>query len=445
MKIQKSQWSFEQGHIRLSVPFAKVDVERRLVHGFATLDNLDRQGDVVHADASVRAFQNFAGNIREMHQPIAAGRMISFREDSFYDSDTEKFFNGIYVTVYVSKGAESTWEKVIDGTLKGFSIGGEIVEDVTEYVPDLNKTVRFVKEYRLNELSLVDSPANQLANIFSVEKADDGSMMMKGMAVETQTDTVFWCDVDRIARTSKSDELECSTCGATMNSIGWFESTESSTDKVQDIVRKYLGLLTNAEEFASETNVSDNTNEDKTSVTEEGGVNVPEDRVEAETTTVEKAVDVEEVVADEVVETTENSDEATETVVEPSSNEEAAEVSEVADVPDFEKMFADLQKSISAGFDSNRSEVEKRFEEVTSTFESKLGELAGKYDELTEKFNALKDGVDGVEKALASRVESVEKSTAVKKSGDLGGSTEEEVRKTSSSSWGGAFFAASDL
>lgn len=443
MNIEKSSWQVDKNRIRLSVPFSKVDAERRLVSGFATLDNVDQQGDVVHADASVRAFSNFRGNIREMHQPIAAGRMVDFREDSFYDPTTQKMFNGIFVTVYVSKGAESTWEKVLDGTLSGFSIGGNIIDDSTEYVPDLGKTVRFVKEYELIELSLVDNPANQLANVFSVEKAADGSLVFKGMAVDTEIVNVFWCANDKVARTTKSESLDCGTCGSKMESIGWFESTEDTTTKVQEVVNNFLQKASVTEEFASETNVLDNTEEGtETSVTEEGGVNVPEERVEAEVeATLEKAAEVEEAAVDAADE----SAETTETVEESSSDEEAAEVSEVAEVPDFEKMFADLKKSITDGFEENKSEVEKRLEEVASTFDSKLSELAEKHDALTEKFNALKTNVDDVEKALSTRVEGVEKSTAVKKSGDLGGSTEAEVTKTSKSNWGGHFFAVSDL
>ena len=431
--------SVDKNRIRFSVPFAKVDTERRLVHGFATLDNVDRQGDVVHAEASLRAFQGFAGNIREMHQPIAAGRMVSFREDSFYDSETQKFFNGIYVSAYVSTGAESTWQKVLDGTLAGFSIGGNIIDDSTEYVPDLGKTVRFIKEYELVELSLVDSPANQLANILSVEKSSDGTLMMKGMAAEVELESIFWCAGEKIARTSNDDSLDCDSCGSKMENIGFYESTENRAEKVAEVVNKFLSRGQETLKVASETDMPDNTeDENGSSVTEEGGVNVPENRVETDAETAEEVVEV-----DEAAVAVEDSDETTETVEQPSS--EASDVSEVSDVPDFEKMFADLQKSIAEGFDTNKSDVEKKFEEVTSTFESKLGELSAKHDELTEKFNALKTGVDGVEKALAARVESVEKSTAVKKSGDLGGSTEAEVTKASSSKWAGAFLAVSDL
>ena len=62
--INKAHWSTEGDNVRLSMPFAKVDKERRIVSGFATLDNLDRQNDIVTTDASLKAFSKFRGNIR---------------------------------------------------------------------------------------------------------------------------------------------------------------------------------------------------------------------------------------------------------------------------------------------------------------------------------------------------------------------------------------------
>jgi hypothetical protein len=79
MTISKAQWSSDGDNLRLSMPFSKVDKERRIVSGFATLDNVDKQDDIVTADASMKAFAKFRGNIREMHQPLAVGKMVAFR------------------------------------------------------------------------------------------------------------------------------------------------------------------------------------------------------------------------------------------------------------------------------------------------------------------------------------------------------------------------------
>ncbi len=67
MTISKAHWDTIGDSVRLSLPFAKVDKERRIVSGFASLDNIDKQGDIVTAEASLKAFSKFRGNIREMH------------------------------------------------------------------------------------------------------------------------------------------------------------------------------------------------------------------------------------------------------------------------------------------------------------------------------------------------------------------------------------------
>jgi len=134
MTIQKAALTFNgENTFRIGMDFSKVDVAQRLVSGFATLDNADSHDEVVESAASTRAFDRFRGNIREMHQPVAVGKMVNFSQMSYYDTKTEKFYEGIYATVYVSLGAPNTWEKVLDGTLTGFSIGGEILEADTVY------------------------------------------------------------------------------------------------------------------------------------------------------------------------------------------------------------------------------------------------------------------------------------------------------------------------
>ena len=132
MIINKAHWITEGDNLRFSMPIGKVDQERRIVSGFATLDNIDKQGDIVTTDASLKAFEKFRGNLREMHQPMAVGKVVSFKEDRYFDPSTKKFYNGVYVSAYVSKGAQDTWEKVLDGTLTGFSIGGNITKSDDE-------------------------------------------------------------------------------------------------------------------------------------------------------------------------------------------------------------------------------------------------------------------------------------------------------------------------
>lgn len=223
MEINKSYWHSDGDRISLSVPFFKVDEERRIVSGFATLDNIDRHRDIVDTDASLKAFDQFRGNLREMHQPIAVGKVTNFREEQFYDKETGQTYRGVFVDTYVSKGAQDTWEKVLDGTLAGFSIGGNITK--VDQVQKGDDMIRVIKEYELVELSLVDSPANQLANVFAIQKSDDGNSVT-GIAVDLKMDNIFWCENDQIAIAKDSDSSQCLICETSMTNIGWVESND---------------------------------------------------------------------------------------------------------------------------------------------------------------------------------------------------------------------------
>ena len=227
INLQKASLSMNGNNVNLTMPISKIDEEKRIVSGFATLDNIDKQGDRVLPEASEKAFANFRGNVRLMHQPIPAGKVVSFRSDTFFDPETKKQYTGVFVDTYVSKGAQDIWEMVLDGTLTGFSIGGAIKDTDTELDEETNKTVRVIKEYDLVELSLVDSPANQFANIFSIQKTIDGDVV-DGMFTKSNIQNVFWCETEEMAYLSNEEKYSCSSCSSDLPSIGWIDEIAKS-------------------------------------------------------------------------------------------------------------------------------------------------------------------------------------------------------------------------
>ena len=244
MNINKAHWVTEGDNVRLSMPIGKVDKERRVVSGFATLDNVDKQGDVVDTAASLTAFKNFRGNLREMHQPSAVGKVVSFKEDKYFDPETKKFYSGVYVSAYVSKGAQDAWEKVLDGTYSGFSIGGNIKKFDDLYNEGMDKAVRMIKEYELHELSLVDNPANQFANIFSIEKVN-GETTVDGYLAKTEIENVFWDSENDIVLLSDADTALSPSSGKEMQNIGFVEKTDSeNSDIVKFLVDSAKGINT---------------------------------------------------------------------------------------------------------------------------------------------------------------------------------------------------------
>jgi hypothetical protein len=429
MELMKAKWSTDGDNFTIHMPLSKIDKEKRTVSGWASLDNPDLQGDIVLAEASQKAFARFKGNIREMHQPIAVGRMLSYRPDSYYDSETQKFYNGIWVDVYVSKGAESTWEKVLDGTLSMFSIAGPIIDSEMEFSKDAGRPLRIVKDYDLNELSLVDSGGNQLAHVMSFAKDVNGGLIMKGMMADNPTENVFYCDKheEGIAKTTTDDSAECPE-GHKMKSIGWFEYSND--------VEKATRVAEVIAEFKKEI------------VNDEGGVDVADEKIEKQAPDVElnpgipadeegKAATEVEASAEENAETTE------EAPVEETVAETAEATPEVAEEQDFEKMFDDLKGAITEG-------IKKSEETARAEREAQAAEFAKKFEDMHTEFAELKKSVEGIKSEIDSvekRLGSVESDTAIKKSGDLGGSTgDDKLEKSNKSSkWGGHFLNASEL
>ena len=245
--LQKASLTTNGNQVNLTMPISKVDKEKRIVSGFATLDNIDRQGDRVTAEASRKAFENFRGNVRLMHQPIPAGKVVNFRTEPFFDTANNKQYSGVYVDAYISKGASDIWEMVLDGTLTGFSIGGSVKDSENVLDQVSQKTVRIIKDYDLVELSLVDSPANQLANIFSIQKTLDGNPVADGIFNKSNIQNVFWCETDELAYVDENESHNCANCGDQLNSIGWVDENtqEDVTKAVFAMIQKSQDAVTN--------------------------------------------------------------------------------------------------------------------------------------------------------------------------------------------------------
>lgn len=426
-KFVKGQWATDADTVRLSMPFAKVDQANRLVSGYATLDNVDSQGDVVLAEASAKAFSRARGNLREMHQSIAVGKVVDFREDEFFDTESQKFYRGIYVTARVSVGAEDTWQKVLDGTLSGFSIGGNIVEASNEFVKEANggqgANVRFIKDYDLVELSLVDNPANQLANVFSIQKSATGSVTVQGMIADTVIENVFYCLKDKEIQAKSAESATCLECGEKMENIGWFESGNDRAEKVNDVVAKFLSQNA-ADENANGEGGVEMAKKDDTTATE-----TVDETVE---TTNEEETDVETPAepAEETVEVEETTDE-----------EEDAPVEEVADEEEaISKKIDELHDVVKDTLEKSRTEtgeqvaaLEKKIDEINDNFAKKASELEEKLNGFGEKLETAKSRLASFEKSL----DSINSSEAFRKSADLEESGE-KVQKQGTM-WGGAF------
>ncbi len=430
MIINKANWTTDKDSLRLSMPIGKVDVERRMVSGFASLDNIDKQDDIVTAEASVQAFKNFKGNLREMHQPSAVGRMISFKEDRYFDPNSKKFYNGVYVSAYVSKGAQNAWEKVLDGTYTGFSIGGNIKVWDDAYNTELDKSIRVIKDYDLYELSLVDSPANQFASIISVEKVN-GQNVLTGTSADTVIENVFYDSENGIVLVSDSETEASPVSGKNMENIGFVEKNDDEkANMIKFLVDSAKGISTI--KITKEVNKMTETTEAVLDAVVENVEITPE----AQPAEVETPAIVDEVPADLAVAKSDDGGAVPSALV-------VEEESVVAEV-EAELAVAKSDESIADAVAEIKNSLTNAFGDLATTIKS-LNEQVAALSKSVETVSTEVTQVKGQFNEFGKRVDAVEQDTAFRKSGDLGEIVQFEPVKVQKSLWGGRFLKNSDL
>jgi hypothetical protein len=441
MLTNKAHWETKGDNVRLSMPIGKIDVERRMVSGFATLDNVDRQNDIVTTESSITAFKNFRGNLREMHQPSAVGKIVSFKEDKYFDPSTKKFYSGVYVSAYVSKGAQNAWEKVLDGTYTGFSIGGNIKEWDDAYDEKIDKTIRVIKTYELSELSLVDNPANQFANIVSIEKIN-GQNVVDGYLSKTEIENVFWDSENGIVMVSDSDSATSPVNGNVMQNIGFIEKNDKDNEKlIKFLVDSAKGI--NTIKITKEVNPMTESTEAVLETVVENAEVAPEAQA------AEVVAEATAIVAD-VAETPAVVEEAPaveETAI--AKSDDASAESSVA------KAAVEVENAVEKSATDVKEEVAKAVSEINNSLTNAFGDLAATIKSLNEKVTAVTKSLETVTSDVngiksnfnefGKRVDLVEQDTAFRKSGDLGEIVQESPQVIHKSLWGGRFLTNADL
>jgi hypothetical protein len=428
------------------MPFSKVDVERRIVSGFATLDNVDKQSDIVTSEASMNAFAKFRGNIREMHQPVAVGKMISFKEDKFFDPESKKFYAGVYVSTYISKGAQDAWEKVLDGTYTGFSIGGKMNKWDDAYDEKMESKIRIIKEYDLVELSLVDNPANQFASILSVQKID-GVDTVQGANSDTVIENVFWDAESGMVLLSENDSEVSPTSGAEMQNIGFVEKTDTEKPEMikflvdsakgintSKIIKEVSPMTDTTENVEAEAPVADAPAVEESQVAPEADATVEKSDVVAEKGSgYDKSEDMEEDAkkSDDMDEDDDEEDKKEDMLPKSDSASETEAVSKSEDA--VVAAVAEIKDGITSAFSDLTSVVKSLGDEVAELKKS-LGLANAKLADAENDFNE-----------FGKRVDAVEADTAFRKSGDLGEIVQNQPETVEKSLWGGRFLKTADL
>lgn len=147
------------------IPITKVDAERREVWGVAAEEAPDKSDEVMDYGWSKPNFEKWSqsiqlasggkslGNVRAMHQPIAAGKIIDMRMDDV----TKTILIGTRIV------DDNEWRKVQEGVYTGFSVGGK-------YGEKRQRDGRLLRyEAVPEEISIVDNPCMHGATFMMVK------------------------------------------------------------------------------------------------------------------------------------------------------------------------------------------------------------------------------------------------------------------------------------
>jgi len=162
------------------------------VHGIATTEAMDDQGEVVKADAMRAAIPDYMRfpAIREMHQLQAAGTAL---EADVGDDNITRIVAHVVDPVAVSK--------VKNNVYRGFSIGGR----VTKREPGNPKAITGLV---LNEISLVDRPANPEATYDCWKASNMAGPQAAGTAALAPVQ-IWACGVVDHQHRAKAEAIKC--------------------------------------------------------------------------------------------------------------------------------------------------------------------------------------------------------------------------------------------
>lgn len=153
--------------INMYVPIVRSAVSANgewIVEGQATSDTLDYYDTVFDFESAKKAFARWRGNIREQHDPKkAVGRAIEWWPDEENHC--------IMLRSRVSKGASDTWEKILDGTLTGYSVSLDPRTVKKEVIQRNGKRAQKYSNYDYLEVSYVDAPGSPGCDI-AIVRAD---------------------------------------------------------------------------------------------------------------------------------------------------------------------------------------------------------------------------------------------------------------------------------
>jgi HK97 family phage prohead protease len=197
-----------------SFEIKSIDSAKRLIRGVASLEEIDRDGEIIAMEAFDDSLQQWLTNpvIRFKHtDPIGKG----ISNACFVDKSSKEFIVTAYISDKTEKAREA-WGLIEDGIVKSFSVGGKVLERVG-IKSGTGKDIQKITKMELYEVSVVDIPSNR-KSFFEViaksikESKDDVAQRLYGKPYSELTDSEKE-KVNMEAQEDKQAEFECPKCG----------------------------------------------------------------------------------------------------------------------------------------------------------------------------------------------------------------------------------------
>lgn len=164
-----------------NAPLELKDDEERIVAGYASVELVDKQGDLIPIPVLKKAWDKFCSNPDFMNSqllhsnvPIAKFLLSHPKVDKKAGVDE----NGLFVIAKVRddiKKADEAWDLIKKKELRAFSIGGEALK--RSFVCD-GQCYKRIDELELHEISIVGAPANQ-GSYFTIIKSVGVSLKLE--------------------------------------------------------------------------------------------------------------------------------------------------------------------------------------------------------------------------------------------------------------------------
>ena len=152
---------------------------RKIIAGYASLAVIDTENEYIPVEvlkdglATLMDDESYA-NIMIVHKNIQIGKIL----ERFDNLTTHVDDKGLFIVAEIRDDleiAKATWEKIEDGEIRGFSIGGEIIEDHKEC--DDKGCIKVIDKINLFEISVCSCPVNKDSGFEIVNKSYVNKML----------------------------------------------------------------------------------------------------------------------------------------------------------------------------------------------------------------------------------------------------------------------------